>query len=78
MVIAGKFITLQNEGFPRIRWGEECASNTTHDRTEERGVEELFCVASITPKCFNVAYVTSNSGVTPYAGAGCKMCGEKT
>ena len=58
--------------------GGECASDTTHDRTEERGVEVLFCAASITPKCYNVIYIASNGGVTPYAGAGCEMCGEKT
>ena len=38
----------------------------------------LFCAASVTPNCFNVTYIASHGGVTPYAGAGCEVCGEKT
>ena len=72
------FVTRQDEGFPWVWWGGECASNATHDRAEERRVEVLFCAAGVAPQCFNVTYVTSNRGVTPYARAGCEMCGEET
>ena len=41
-------------------------------------MEKLFHAGSVTPKCFNVTYIASNGGVTPYAGAGSEVCGEKT
>ena len=53
-VIARVFMAGQDEGFSRVWWGGEGASNATHDGTEEWGVPQLFRVAGVPPQCLTL------------------------